>query len=313
MQAVGKIVALDFASMPHVACWLQSSWYSVWGFKISLLPAILLVYMCWTQIAVWTRKKEVEKKLQRWLEDGVQVNGFGRKVARAYTGAHAYAQVGGYAFFFVYLLYPGICRTCFDMLSCRTFDSDTAVLDADYTLTCNNLGGDVPSSRLWYKIFGVLAVLALPVGIPAFFGIELYLHRDVIQQNPKCIQVAVYAPIFRFYEKDFYWAEIVFLYQRMILVGLMSLVEPGLWQGTISIIIAMVVIIFVAYAQPSKTKPYNKANVLSQMVIIITYFSALLVQSGRDGPCSAQEDESMGLTIALCCVHGVMMVILCAA
>lgn len=159
--------------------------------------------------------------------------------------------------------YPSIVAACFDMLTCRYFDNGFSVLTIDYALGCSDAGGDVSASRLAWQLSGIIAVMILPVGIPAYFGVVLWRNEKIIRRNPKCIRVIIFSPLFRFYKTDcegggHKWAlysEVFFLYQKMILVGVMRLLKPGLIQGAFSILISVAVMCGIAHVMPSKTEP----------------------------------------------------------
>jgi len=196
---VRKILSIDVALLPGIACWFSDmGWYATWGFKISFPPFILIIYLGYSKAAVMWAKRSMKSKLD---QADVKVSPFGLRIARAYAGASAQARVGGYAFLMTYLMYPTIVASCFDMLNCRTFDAGAAFLTSDYTISCNESGGDLSVARHAMTICGVIAIVVLPVGIPAWFGYKLYINRRIIQgDNPNCIKVAIFAPLFRFCE-----------------------------------------------------------------------------------------------------------------
>ena len=114
------------------------------------------------------------------------------------------------------------------MLACRVFDDGFSVLISDYALGCSDVGGDVSASRLAWYLSGIIAVMLLPVGIPAYFAFLLRRHEKIIRQNPKCIKVTHFSPLFRFYktscdvgapaaQKWALYSEIFFLYQKALI------------------------------------------------------------------------------------------------
>jgi hypothetical protein len=95
------------------------------------------------------------------------------------------------------------------------------------------------------------------------------------------------------------YSEVVFLYQKMVLVGAMRLVKPGLMQGSLSILFSIGIICWISNTMPSNTMPYNKANIFSQATIIMTYFASLWAQSVRSGPCNSQDESEKIIMLAV--------------
>ena len=302
-----NLVNLEVFALPGIACFFDTSFNRKWLFKISSIPCVTAIYLVATYVAARRAKHKVNRNFEA-SGDNVQFSEFGMKVARAYAAGQANARAGAYAFFTVYLLFPGVAATCFEMMNCRTVDGDAALLKVDYTHACFDPGGSPDSARMVWFIGGIIGVGVFPLGIPLFFARQLYINRKIIRNNPNCIKVAVYRPLFQFYKPAYMWIEIVFMLQKVVLVGFISLLKPGLFSISVSILVTMLTMGIICRTMPSKTEPYNKANIMSQIVIVLTYFGTLFARSPPTGSCSVQDDSNDIVAIALLVVYCVMMV-----
>lgn len=74
----------------------------------------------------------------------------------------------------VFMLYPGVCQTAFASLRCRDIGKGVSVLEADYTIDCNS------SNYQIFRVFAVLVIVAIPVGIPLGAYLIMRKHREKI-------------------------------------------------------------------------------------------------------------------------------------
>lgn len=68
---------------------------------------------------------------------------------------------------------------------------------------------------------------------------------------------------------------------RALLVGFMSMFESTLFHKCINVLAAVFMLCAITRTMPSKTKEYNYANILSQIVIILSYMATILLASGN--------------------------------
>ena len=60
---------------------------------------------------------------------------------------------------------------------------DLRLLIADYTVTCYDEGGGVNAEYLPLLVGGVFLTFVWVLGVPLYFGVQLYRHRAIIQVN----------------------------------------------------------------------------------------------------------------------------------
>ena len=69
---------------------------------------------------------------------------------------------------------------------------------------------------------------------------------------------------------------------RALLVGFMSMFESTLFHKCINVLAAVFMLCAITRTMPSKTKEYNYANILSQIVIILSYMATILLATGNE-------------------------------
>jgi hypothetical protein len=226
-------------------------------------------------------------------------------------------------FFVVYLLYPGCSAMSFSIFRCRglggsTLEEQTARLDADYSILC--AGVDAPSQHpaqmtptgyTAMKALGWLFIGAFPIGIPTVLGFQLYRQRDVIRNNPDYVSLAHLKPLFVFYKPDAYLWEIWFMAEKVIFVGFMGMAfkPPSLLQYMGNILLCVIMLCWLCAVRPSKTEEYNNANILSHMVLLITYLAAGIFQLRRYDNSSRDLNEDQ-ITIGMLTVQLIMAIFL---
>ena len=121
--------------------------------------------------------------------------------------------------------YPSTCKLVFDAFSCRDISSTISVLRADTRIDCNS-----PAyTPIWYE--AAVMVVVFIVGVPLYWLHSLHKHRADIQAVGEDGEASVAAQQFSFlvgaYKPEYYMWEVAEMWRKVILTGLVSLVDPG--------------------------------------------------------------------------------------
>ena len=182
---------------------------------------------------------------------------------------------------FTFLLYPSLTTSVFSLFRCRDLDGGASVLYADPIIACTT----APNSDFdpgYYTFYSLALVLLLvyPLGVPAMYAYKLYTNRVSIRLNPEYVKVVGFKPLFQFYKGKNYMWEIYFMLQKVFLLGFLSLFPTSTLHKSLNVGCCIIVLVAVSVAMPSKTQEYNYANIISQTVMIITYFATLIIAGG---------------------------------
>ena len=88
------------------------------------------------------------------------------------------------------------------------------------------------------------------------------------------------------------------MFEKVLLIGLMSLWQTSTFQKATQVLISTCSLTFIALNMPSKTQQYNYANLLSRMLIVITFLSTIVLDTDLDasGVTASQVDLLLLLT-----------------
>jgi hypothetical protein len=117
--------------------------------------------------------------------------------------------------------------------------------------------------------------------------------------------------LFVFYKPDAYLWEIWFMAEKVIFVGFMGMAfkPPSLLQYMGNILLCVIMLCWLCAVRPSKTEEYNNANILSHMVLLITYLAAGIFQLRRYDNSSLDLNEDQ-ITIGMLTVQLIMAIFL---
>jgi len=120
----------------------------------------------------------------------------------------------------VFLLYPGICKTCFKALSCRQLGPGLSVLYADYSVDCNS------TEYLIFRAIAIAVTLLLPIGLPLGAFYLMWRDRIKILAEQEDVMLEFDSLLGDYKVKCYYW-EIVQMCRKLTLAGFIMFVEQG--------------------------------------------------------------------------------------
>ena len=129
----------------------------------------------------------------------------------------------------LFVLYPLVTNVAFEAFSCYDFDGDAAVsnstvqsfLVSDVSVPCYREEHGTITGVAW------LALFLYPLGIICIFAaLLLHARKAILAKRPTLLSQAVRF-LYREYQPDFYYWEIMEMLRRVVLVGFMVLVQRG--------------------------------------------------------------------------------------
>ena len=181
----------------------------------------------------------------------------------------------------MFLLYSTINLRAFEAFRCHDFgEIDGKLLMADVRVEC----GSAEHDRI--VAWAQFAILLYPVGWTATTALLLFAARRSIvgEQRPTALSRSLNF-VFSEYENRFFWWEVVEMFRRVLLVGLMSIVLEG---SIVQLVIATLFCIFYLILQ-LQAKPFEHADddyvaLSSSSSLAVLFFSCVVLKVGTSTP-----------------------------
>jgi len=233
-------------------------------------------------------------------------------------GANAIKSQHLWLFLFItYIVLPPVAMKQLQSLDCRVFPHDGSnLLRADTSVDCNSEA---------YQSFKqtTLMFVAIYQMIPMIWLYLLWSRRE--QLNPKVSKmdpslglyirekdVSLHSLEFLFdsYRCNNWWFEVVEMYRRMVFVSAVPLVSPSpAKRAFLGCVLAIVSLVFYREVSPFNTKFTNLLAYMAQLVIFLTFYAALSIETGQMIDFGL-DDFGMGLfLLGMCCAILVFTVV----
>jgi len=189
-----------------------------------------------------------------------------------------------------FIIYPMVSSTILKMWNCRNIEG-TSYLVADYRVTCND-----DSSWSMYAALAGVAFVAFPLGIPLFYLYLLLINKDALHDESHADHSNVYARlgfIYRQYEPQAWYWELLMLAHKLLLTGLIIFIKPGTTTQLIAGF-AISITFFIWHVQTGayKTDLEDELQFCAMLSITLTLFGGLSLKA-QEGMEEAQlEDPS---------------------
>jgi hypothetical protein len=195
--------------------------------------------------------------------DGLDLLSLTKKSALCMIRDTATARI----FLLVFLLYPGLTSTIFEAFACRQIGADISVLHVDYSIDCSS-----PEYTMLY-IVSVLFMMLWPIGVPFGLWLAMYKVRMAIASQDEEI-IEKFGFVLEDYKTEYWYWEVVELSRKLILSGLISLVNRGsIAQTVLATLISFFFFAFTVRAQPYNSTRLNMLKVFSEFQM----FGVLLI------------------------------------
>jgi len=187
---------------------------------VPLFIALLIVCACWGRLLVAERGMSTSRLLAKLLSSSAP-----------------------YLLQLAFLSYPLVTNCAFGAFSCFDF-LDSEWLKADVAIQCRT------RQHADAKALAVVAIILYPVGLLLLTAALLFASRAAIRtKRPTTLSCAI-AFLHREYEPQFFWWELVEMLRRLVLVGLMVLVQGSMMQIVVGTLLSAAFLLFQVQASP---------------------------------------------------------------
>ena len=155
----------------------------------------------------------------------------------------------------LFALYPRACELSVRALACLPLADGSERLGADIAVDCEDFGP--------WRSYASIMIVILSVGVPLAIGMRLRQYRDVLYnehgERDKRGRPVELSPtvawqlgfLYREYDADYYWYEVVEFVKKFLLCGGLLLVAPGSpTQFIVAIMFCFAYAMFVAFLEP---------------------------------------------------------------
>jgi hypothetical protein len=144
------------------------------------------------------------------------------------SSREVYVQAWKWSLLGMFLIYPSVSSTVLKVWHCREVEG-TAYVSSDYRLVCWT-PTETNSEWQMNAIIAGIAFFVYPFGIPAFYYYELTTNKDALYDEDHPDHAFVDAKLsflYRAYEHDAWYWELVMLTQKFLLTGVLIFIKPG--------------------------------------------------------------------------------------
>jgi len=142
-----------------------------------------------------------------------------------------------------FLAYPLVTNVAFEAFACHKF-TESEWLKADVSIQCGTPAHHTAIARAW------VAIVLYPIGLLALNGGLLYAARKaILKTRPTGLSRAI-GFLYREFEPQFFWWELVEMLRRFVLVGLMVLAQGSMVQLVMGTLLSAFFLLFQIQASP---------------------------------------------------------------
>ena len=169
----------------------------------------------------------------------------------------------------LYAVLPSVSTTVFGAFPCDELDTGEKFLIADYAIDCDE------GKYSLFAAYAVIMMVVYPIGVPVLYGWLLVRKKEHIKQpvaeREEDNELAGLAFLFDSYKPQFWYFEVVVTVLRLLLTGVLGLIEPG---SATQLCVGMI-ITFGAVMQLCDSKPYESGR--DSVLSILGYVQIFLV------------------------------------
>jgi len=142
-----------------------------------------------------------------------------------------------------FVAYPLVTNLAFDAFSCYEF-TESEWLKADVAIRCHTSEHHDATALAW------TAIIVYPIGLLLLNGWLLFAaRRPILTGRPTLLSRSI-AFLYREYEPQFFWWELVEMLRRFVLVGLMVLAQGSMLQLVMGTLLSAIFLLFQVQASP---------------------------------------------------------------
>jgi len=180
----------------------------------------------------------------------------------------------------LYAVLPSVSTTVFAAIPCDELDTGEKFLIVDYAINCDE------SSYTLFAAYAGLMMLVYPIGVPALFAWLLARKKKHIVQpvadREEDNELAGIGFLFDNYKPSCWYFEIVVTVLRLLLTGVLGLIEPGsATQLCVGMLIAVGAMLQLCVYLPYENKRDNVLSVLGYVQIFLVMLCGLMLKCRR--------------------------------
>ena len=189
-----------------------------------------------------------------------------------------------------YLTLPAITTATFGLFPCEKFDDGRNLLIRDYSINC-----DATDRHIW-EAFGGILILLFPIGVMMIYALVLLRNRSKLMSPEKRATskgLSAIAFLWEPYKPEFWYFELVETFRRLMLTGVLSIIEPGTFKQCVcGMLISTSFTVIYCLAQPFHDARDNVISTLTgiQLVLIFIVSSYMKHEEDRE---QQQEEEAI--------------------
>ena len=188
----------------------------------------------------------------------------------------------GRLFLLIFLLYPSLTNKIFEIFLCRDLGPNTpsrdpaSILHADYAVDCD----DTYAFR-W--ILGMMLVILWPIGIPAVLFAAMFQARpQILAEDEDAINL--FGSVIGDYKPEYWYWEVVELLRKLLLSGILSLVNRGsIAQATFGTMISFVFFALHVRLLPYRSSALNNTKAVSELQLFVVLLTSVILQAHNVG------------------------------
>jgi hypothetical protein len=180
------------------------------------------------------------------------------------------------AFTFIFLLYPVVSQTIFQMFMCQELNTGEAMLAADFQVQC-----DTDKHALFTNL-GIIAVLIYPLGIPLAIFFMLWRHRVDLAKEDHAKRDQ-FDPLVGDYRLGAWYWEALEMLRKIILTGLMIFWARGsIGQLAAGIVVSALFLVASVNVRPFGDDFNNSFKIVTDAAVVVTFNVAILLNDRVD-------------------------------
>ena len=177
----------------------------------------------------------------------------------------------------LYAVLPSVSTTVFAAFPCDELDTGEKFLIVDYAINCDE------GSYSLFAAYAGLMIIVYPVGVPALFAWLLARKKKHIMQpvaeREEDNELAGIGFLFDNYKPSCWYFEIVVTVLRLLLTGVLGLIEPGsATQLCVGMLISFGAVVQLCLLLPYENGRDNALSVLGYVQIFLVMMCALMLK-----------------------------------
>jgi len=194
-----------------------------------------------------------------------------------------------------YAVLPSVSTTIFEAFPCDETDVGRYMI-ADYSIDCDE------SAYSSFAIYSGIFIMLYPVGIPLFYTVLLWRRKALIMEDVKeregSEELRGLEFLFENYKPEYWYFEVVLTVLRLLLTGILGLIEPGSsTQLSVGMLIAFTATLVMNTLHVYNSDSDNKLSVLSFIQIFLVMLAALVLKGEEMADGESFDKEYLGIVL----------------